>query len=292
MQEPSKGSFTIRKAFSEDFDRVYPLLQSFGNASISKEYWQKIFVTPWKTTEDFCGYLLLRDDDVKGYLGLIFSQRMLKDKPEHFCNMTSWIVSDDCRGQSLRMLLEVLTLKDHTITNFTASPTVATILSKLKFTEFDVHQRVLLPLPHFSFAGRNQKCDFNPQTIRKKLVGEDLRIFEDHQKLRCQHLLLQSDKGDCYVVLKKTKRKNLTWAKVHYLSNAGVFHECMERLIARICLRLRVLGVMVDERYIEGHQFRVSLGYSHQRKAFFKSESVVDKNLIDSLYSEMVILHN
>jgi hypothetical protein len=190
------------------------------------------------------------------------------------------------------MLLEVLKLKDHTITNFTASPVVATILRKLKFTEFDLHQRVLLPLPYFTFARRNQECDFDLQTIKNKLSGEDLRIFEDHQGLHCQHLLLQSGKGDCYVVLKKTKRKNLTWAKVHYLSNADVFHECMERLMARICLRLGVWGVMVDERYIEGHQFRASFAYPHQRKAFFKAGSLVDKNLIDSLYSEMVILHN
>jgi hypothetical protein len=57
-------------------------------------------------------------------------------------------------------------------------------------------------------------------------------------------------------------------------------------------LRLRVCGVMVDERYIEGRKFRASLGYPHQRKAFFKSGTLVDKNLIDTLYSEMVILHN
>jgi hypothetical protein len=281
---------TISKAVSEDFDRVYPLFQDFGDAPISKETWKKIFVTPWKNSEDFCGYLLLQDGAVKGYLGLIFSRRMLNDKVEKFCNMTSWVVSEDCRGKSLSMLLEVLKLKDYTLTNFTASPTVATILSKLGFTEFAVDQRILLPLPRF--AGRSQGCDFDLQSIRGKLKDDDLRIFDDHQGLNCDHLLLQSHRGDCYVVLKNTVRRRVRFAKVHYLSNTDVFHDCMQRLTAAICLRLKVFGILVDERYIGGRQFIAAVKYPHQRKAFFKSSSITGPNCIDTLYSEMVILHN
>jgi hypothetical protein len=284
--------FTIRKAVSADFEQVYPLLHGFGDSPIAKEHWQKIFVTPWRTSEDFCGYLLLRDGEVKGYLGLIFSERMLGDNIEKFCNLTSWIVVEDSRNQSLKMLLEVLKLKDYTLTNFTASPTVATILSKLGFTEFAVHQRVLLPVPRFAFTRRGQRCEFDAAVIKSKLTVENLRIFNDHAGLDCRHLLLRSDRGDCYVVLKNIVRKQLTWAKVHYLSSPEIFHECLERLIASICFRLRVCGIMVDERYIEGYRFRASVSYPHQRRAYFKSNSVVDKNRIDTLYSEVVILHD
>src|SRR5262245_13773600 len=146
--------FTISKAVSKDFDRVYPLFHSFGGPPISKDNWKKIFVSPWQTGEDFCGYLLLRDGKIEGYLGLIFSQRILNGQIEKFCNMTSWVVNEGCRGQSISMLLELLKLKDYTLTNFTASPTVARILSKLGFTEFAVDQRVLLPMPQVSTLGR------------------------------------------------------------------------------------------------------------------------------------------
>src|SRR6476469_5479047 len=227
--------FTIKKAVSEDFERVYPLLRSFGNSSISKDDWKGIFDSPWKTTEDFCGYLLLKDGNVKGYLGLIFSRRTLDDKTEKLCNMTSWIVDEDSRSTSLLLLLELLKLKDYTLTNFTASPTVATILKKLGFKEFHVDQRVLLPIPQFALPGRRNRCDFDLQVIRTKLGGNDLTIFDDHQGLKCLHLLLESDNSYCYVVLKQTKRKNLPFAKVHYLSNVNVFHQSMESLVANIC---------------------------------------------------------
>jgi hypothetical protein len=283
---------TIRKAVSGDFERVYPLLQGFGGTPISKELWRKLFVSPWEPLEDFCGYLLLKDGEVKGFLGLIFSKRMFKGKTEKLCNMTSWIVNEECRGESLSMLMEVLKLRDYTLTNFTASPTVATILSKLGFRDFGIDQLVLLPVPYIGWPGRRPRCVFDLQTIKSKLSGEDLRIFEDHQGLNCQHLLLCSDDGDCYVVLKKTRRKRLSFAKVHYLSNAGVFREGMKRLTARICLRLGVFGVMVDERYVEGNPLRAAAKYPHQRKGYFKSDSIVDENLIDTIYSELVILHD
>jgi hypothetical protein len=288
----AKSMFTITKAVSEDFERVYPLFQGFGDSPIPKADWKKLFVIPWQTEEDFCGYLLLKDGEIKGYLGVIFSRRTFAGKTEKFGNMTSWIVTEDCRGQSILLLLELLKLKDYTLTNFTASETVAAILKKLSFEEFPVDQRVLLPVPDFRLSRRDSSCNFDLQMIRSTLAGLDLRIFEDHQGLNCKHLLLHSANGDCYLVLKKTKRKNLTFAKVHYLSNAGVFHRCMESLITTICVRLRVFGLMVDERYIRGHSFRHAMDYPHQRKAYFKSRSILDSNLIDTIYSELVILHN
>jgi hypothetical protein len=283
---------TIRKAVSTDFERVYPLLQGFEGSPISKELWRKLFVSPWKTPEDFCGYLLLKDDEVKGFLGLIFSYRIINGRAEKLCNMTSWIVREECRGESLLMLMEVLKLRDYTLTNFTASPTVATILSKLGFSEFPIDQLVLLPVPSIAWPGRGPRCVFDLRAMRSKLSGENLRIFDDHQGLNCQHLLFCSDDGDCYVVLKKTRRKGLSFAKVHYLSNARVFREGMNRLTARICLRLGVFGVMVDERYVAGNILRAAAKYPHQRKGYFKSDSIVDENLIDTIYSELVILHD
>src|SRR6185295_4394220 len=196
--------FTITKAVSEDFERVYPLFQGFEDSPIAKDDWKKIFVLPWQTEEDFCGYLLQKDGEIKGYLKVIFSRRILQGKTEKFGNMTSWIVTEDCRGQSILLLLELLKLKDYTLTNFTASETVAAILRKLGFEEFSVDQRVLLPVPAFRLPRRDSFCDFDEQVIRKTLTRADLKIFEDHQQLNCRHLLLHSADGDCYLVLKKT----------------------------------------------------------------------------------------
>lgn len=284
---------TIQKAFSDDFERVYPLFEGFDGAQIPKEEWKKIFAPPWKSPEGFCGYLLLQNNDVKGYLGLIFSQRLIDRKPEKVCNMTSWIVREDCRSQSLLLLLESLKLKDYTLTNFTASPTVATILKRLGFTEVPMHQRVVLPFPNFSSGAHSCTCLFDPAKIRSRLSEVDGSIFDDHQQLNCMHLLLSSENDDCYVVLKKTWRKHLPFAKIHYMSRPDVFVTWIERLALKICLHFHVCGVMVDERYLRGHALKGGVSYPHQRRAYMRAASnAINVTQIDTLYSELVLLHN
>ncbi|HEV7891467.1 MAG TPA: hypothetical protein VGP08_12560 [Pyrinomonadaceae bacterium] len=285
--------FTIERATADDFGRVYPRLRQCFGETIPEQEWRKIFAPQWAGPEDFCGYMLLKDGQVKGYLGLIFSRRTLDGRPEKFCNLTSWCVSDDCRGQSLSMLLTALKLSDYTFTNFTASPTVAAVLSRLGFREFETHHRVVLPLPHLNFGARGCACVFEPEEIRARLGASDRAIFDDHRRLGCEHLLLSSGAGDCYVVLKKTWRKHLPFVKVHYLSRPEVFAACVERMAAKICLRLRVCGVMVDERYLRGRRLRRGISYPHQRRAYFKTNSdSLDAIQIDTLYSELVVLHN
>ncbi len=285
--------FTIEKATVEDFERIYPQLREcFGDAMAEAE-WRKLFVTRWDSPEEFRGYMLLKDGEVKGFLGLIFSRRTLDGRVEKFCNMTSWCVSEECRGQSLSMLLAALKLRGYTFTNFTASPTVAAILSRLGFREFAVHQQVVLPLPTLRLSGRGCACVFEPEKIRARLGESDRAIFDDHQQLGCEHLLLSSDEGDCYIIVKKTWRKHLPFVKVHYLSRADVFAACVERMAAKICLRLRVCGVMVDERYLRGRELKRSVRYPHQRRAYFKTGSnALDETRIDTLYTELVVLHH
>lgn len=285
--------FTIEAATADDFDKVYPQLRECFGDAIPKTAWRKIFVPHWESPEAFCGYMLLDDGQVKGYLGLIFSHRSIGDKSENFCNLTSWCVSEGCRNKSLSLLLKALKLRGYTFTNFTASPTVAEVLKQLGFREFAVHQQVVLPFPNFGFGGRRCASEFELAKIRARLNGNDRVIFDDHQQLGCKHVLLSSGTEDCYVIMKKTWRRHLPFAKVHYLSRPDVFAACVEGLAVKICLRLHVFGVMVDERYLRGHLLKRGIHYPHQRRAYFKSESdALDEKQIDTLYSELVLLHN
>jgi hypothetical protein len=268
-------------------------LQDCFRDLLPKKDWREIFVNRWRSPEEFCGHILVRDGQVKGYLGLLFSSRIFGGRVEKFCNMTSWCVSEDSRGQGLFMLLEALKLKDYTFTNFTASPAVAAILSRLGFTEFEVHQRVIFPVPSLRLRKRRWVCEFGPREIRGRLGEDDRIIFDDHQQFNCEHLLLRSDAGYSYAVLKKTWRKHMPFAKIHYLSHPENFIEGVESLAAKICVRLKVVGLMVDERYLGGRGLRLGVRYPHQRKGYFKSSSsILGGEQIDTLYSELVVIHS
>lgn len=284
--------FKIERATTEDFERVYLLLLKFNATDISKEEWRKLFTKHWKSPEDFYGHIIVKDGEVKGFLGLIFSNRIFNGEVYKFCNITSWIVDEDCRSQSLFLLLEMLKLKNYTFTNFTASNAVAAVLVKLGFKEFEVNQQVLLPAPNLFLRGGGYSCEFDLQKIREQLNENERTIFDDHRNLGCEHLLLKSNNGYAYVVLKKTQRRNIPFAKVHYLSDAEHFVGGIEKFIIRVCRRLKIFGVMVDERYLGDYKIGKSIRYRHQRKAYYKpSSEALEAAQIDTLYSELVVLY-
>lgn len=287
-------TLTIEKAYASDFERVYPRLRASFGDRLGRDEWRKIFIDHWGAApEGSCGLTLLKGEEVKGYLGLMFSRRKVDGREEKFCNMTSWCVSEDARTQSLPMLLHALRLKDYTITNFTASDTVAKILGRLGFTDFPLDQRVLFPAPGVRLLRRGRTCEFDPRRVRERLDESDRVLFDDHQGFGCDHLLFTSPGGYSYVILKKTRRKRLPFAKVHHLGGVEHFVECVEGSLAAVCLRLRVCGLMVDERYLRGHKLRTGVAYPHQQRGYFKTTSeALDAARIDTLYSELVVLHS
>src|SRR5688572_13267612 len=130
MADSATPEFTINAAGASDFELVYPLLMKFGNSGISSDSWRRIFQHPWAGPDDPCGYILFKGKEAKGFLGLIFSRRTIRGRQETLCNMTSWIVEPDCRNQSLALLRKVLQFDGITITNFSASASVARILER------------------------------------------------------------------------------------------------------------------------------------------------------------------
>src|SRR5262249_31055509 len=159
--------------------------------------------TRWTKNEDYCGLTLFEDGGlVTGFLGLIFSERMIRSRLERFCNVSVWYVEEASRIHSLPMLFRMLELGPYTFTAFTASSQVASLFKLFGFTEYEVHQQVLLPVPIWSSFAASRLCEFDRDKIREILSGNDSRIFEDHIALNCHHVLLKSNTDYCYIILK------------------------------------------------------------------------------------------
>ena len=285
------ATLTVEKATGSDFERVHPLLREFDVPRLTREDWRRLFTSNWKSPEDFCGYLLLSDGRVEGFLGLLFSTRTINGKTEKFCNMTSWIVRDQYRSQSLRLLLEALKLKDYTFTNFTPSPTVSRILRQLGFTELKTNERILFPALNGSAGRSKYQCCLGLETIRGELSKADRAIFDDHRNLPCRHLLVSSDDDYCYLVFKNRMHRRLPFARAQYVSNGRLFKEAAGSVRNQICWKLKVAGLIVGDRYLNSASLSYSRSYPEQCPTFFKSSTVAERD-IDTLYSEMILLHS
>ena len=109
----------VEKATAEDFEKVYPLLRDFNNPQINKTQWKRLFTDNWNFQKEYCGYKLVLGDETVGFIAYILSKKLIHEKWEKFCNISSWIVKPEFRKRSIDLLYPLQEMKDHTITAFT-----------------------------------------------------------------------------------------------------------------------------------------------------------------------------
>ena len=277
----------VRKAREEDFEMVCHLFPKFNNPQLTHEHWKRLFQDPWNCNEDYFGYLLDDGQKAVGFLGFIFSRRQIKGVERKFCSLTSWVVQDDYRSQSILLFLPVLKLKEITFTILTASKLTFDVAKKLGFRELETHLRVIPPWPSFRSG---QKLVINEKEIRDGLSADALQLNLDHSHLACRHFLIRSENGNCHFIVTRTQRKNFPFAHVHYVSDRRVFLESLDAIKLLLCLEMKTVSILIEERYLKGAPLAFSYKYSLPQATLYKSD-VLDVNDIDTLYSELLVLN-
>lgn len=281
---------TVKKAREEDFEAIYKVLLDFNNPAITMEGWRTGLITPWEKAEDYLGYVLLEDNEVVGFLGLLFARRRVNGMDIPFCNMTAWIVKPGYRAETLSLLYPVLELEHHTITNFTSSPSVYQILRRLGFDDIDSRYRVLLPIPalrSFGLRPPGLKVTLDRAAIQSHLSPEELRIYQDHSPFKCLHVLITFGEKHCYLLLTRFRRKRLYFAHVHYVSNLDLFLEGLDSFKFPLLARLRVLAIIMDERLLKGRSVALTSTRRMISNRLVKSNQL-GRFDIDNLYSELL----
>ncbi len=281
---------TIKKATVKDVDKLLPLLLELDSINQTQKEWKSLFKFHWDNNQNYFGYVMCDGDKAVGFLGLLFSRRVVNDQPNNFCNITSWIVKKEYRRQSLHLLLPVLELDNQTITVLTCNAGTYFITKKLGFIDLELGQRVILPLPFLPKSKPSTNIIFDRSEIEKKLQGETLKIYYDHCNLNCFHILICGPEGICYLVGARTNKKSIPLLHIHYMSAHRVFSSHVSAVSGRLCWRAKVAGLLVDERLLQGETIFPSIHFSLPNPRVYKSDTL-KSNDIDLLYSEYQILN-
>lgn len=287
----------VEKARINHFEAVYGLLVRLYSHN-SKSDWKRLFVDHFNSGETYFGYILLDNEKVVGFLGLVFAKREIDGLETRFCNLTSWIVDFKYRNKSLLLLKPVLKLKNYIITNFTGSETVGMILDTLKFKGLGDDLFIILPLPTlsaFRVLNGSTRIFFNKKTKRHLNVQEK-RLYNDHSfsGSKCIHILFKKSFNTCYIIAKRPVWKGIPFLQVHYISNRELFAECIDALRVIAPLRFRVVSIMVDKRFLKGEKIRGAINYKLKSPRYYKSNltnPTEDLDNIDHLYSEFMLLN-
>ncbi len=281
---------TVKKATVKDVDKLLPLLFELDSINQAHEEWERLFKLHWDDSQNYFGYVMYDGDTAVGFLGLLFSRRVVKDKINNFCNISSWIVKKEYRRQSLHLLLPILELDNHTITVLTCNAGTYFITKKLGFIDLEIGQRVILPLLFLPKSKPSINIIFDHSEIEKQLKGETLKIYHDHRNLNCFHILICGPKGICYLVGARTIKKNIPLAHIHYVSDHRVFSSHISAVSGRLCWQIKVGGLLVDERLLQRETIFPSIHFSLTHPRVYKSNTLKSSD-IDLLYSEYQILN-
>lgn len=285
----------VRKAYASDFPQVLPLLRSMDGPRFDVDRWRQLFGAHGSTREDHCGYVLVDGSDIVGFLGMIFSERQMGTTKVKLCNLTSWVVHERFRAESLKLLMPLRQMNDYVVTNFTANRTVSQLsLSLFRFRELEKHWVVIPPVPTWSLVKALGRCRIitDVTEIERMIAGPDLEILADHRDVGCHHLVIESLDAYCYVVYHRARKKRIRVAHIDYISNAKVFGDAIGVARLAIAFGSRALAVVVDERLLRGWRPALSFRYAMPKPSprIYRPARDIDPALIDTLYSELVLL--
>src|ERR1035441_2161552 len=107
----------VRPAHEGDIDAVIPLLRTGFGSHWPPETWRRLFEYPRVESQPNLGFVLESGDQLVGFLGAIYSERLVGGRLERFCNLSSWYTIPQFRNFSLKLLMAVLAQRGYTFTN-------------------------------------------------------------------------------------------------------------------------------------------------------------------------------
>src|SRR5262245_10647892 len=284
----------VEKVTPAMFDDVYPLLTGLGNTH-SREKWREIFDYKWESDEGYVGYALVDDRKVVGFNGAIFSRRIIDGREARFCNLTSWIVKEQYRTESMRLVFPFLKLKGHTITNLTMNERAWEITRRLGFKNLDTNVRIIFLVPGFS-ATRKEEAPVivsDRSRIAEILDPVDLKISIDHSHYNCGHLVIQDKYGYSYIIYTRKRYRqynhDFRYAHIRYSSDRSAFLRHLNKIKSYFLKSLKYFFLAVDELLIGDATSPYSKLYQLKVPRMYKSE-VLSREQVDNLYSELVVL--
>jgi hypothetical protein len=284
----------VEKVTSAMFDDVYPLLSELNSAR-SREKWREIFDYKWESDEGYVGYALVDDRKVVGFNGAIFSRRIIDGREARFCNLTSWIVKEQYRTESLRLVFPILKLKGYTVTNLTMNERAWEIARRFGLNNIDTNVIILFLVPGLSAARKEEAPVIvsDQSRIAEILDPVNLKIFIDHSHYDCGHLVIQDRYGYSYIIYtSKHYRKyncDIPYANIHYISDRSAFLRHLNKIKSFFLKSRKYFFLAVDERLIGNATIPYSKIYQLKIPRMYRSE-VLSREQVDSLYSELVVL--
>ena len=274
----------------EDLPEFCAFLHAHLNPSHPADVWADAFRQDWGGEKPNNGFLI-RDAAGKlvGGIGAIYAAYPVRGQRLKFCNITSWMVLDAYRTQSMRLAMAVISQPGYVFTDLSPTAVVEQSLKFLKFTPMNEARTVLfnLPAPHQRLLGAGVISD--PARIESVLDAASLKVYRDHRHFPwLRFLAVGKGKQRSLVVYKRATLKNLPSAEIIGFTNPDVLLKYLPVLGCHFLLS-GMLTTRVETRLLAGKPAWPHTELKGYRNKVFRGEGVTEAD-VQNLYSEYVAL--
>lgn len=296
----------IIKGYSDDYKEgvLACLKRNYGwmRAKSDKEllHWlQPIISYSW--AEDFAnedcpykyGMVLINDDTVVGYLGLIYSRQFIDDTWKTVVNPTTWAIDKEYRSETFKCIYMVQQTADIVI-DYTARQSLVEIFTKMfNYKNIDKFGCFFLP-KLFYFGKRHIKIKKLISSIQ--IENEHIKkIYDDHiaYNIKCMEV---SDGNQKEYVFYKIHEKATVLKKlvpldgiyVLYTSDSSFFGKYAKEIIYKM-QKIEHAALKTDSRFfeIDENKFKKLRTFPINRLVYCSYELIEQPA---SIYSELGIL--
>ncbi len=281
----------IKKTYLHDFEKIYPLLQEF-DSPYSKEHWKKIFSYQWDGAENYVGFHLEHENEVVGFMGLIFSCRYQHNQKYRFCNITSLIVKEKYRSATILLIRKLKQLENTIFTGLGPIKESYRLFTLIGFTAYENHYKII-PTINYLIGKKRKIATYELPVLLDRVDAEHKRIASDHADLNCKSILFDFDGSYCMLIYKITQQIHFGLAvkkiHVHYVSNVFLFNINLYSILNVFKQRLGFLAaIYIDRRFIQRtFLFSIAKKVIPPRICRNQFNKQID---IDELYSEAILL--
>jgi hypothetical protein len=252
--------------------------------------WARAFLQEWGVEKPNNGFLLRDDGQIVGGIGAIYAERLIRGKPERFCNITSWCVLDRYRSQSMRLAITLTSQPGFHFTDLTPTEVVSKMLQFLNFKPMNERQAVWPnpPWPFSLLAG--VRVITEPDTIEQVLSPEDAKVYLEHKHLPwLNHLAVGRPGNFCHVVYKKSHLKGLPGAFILSFSKPGQLIKYRFALGNHLLFKKGLVFAKVESRLLTRVP-KSGIELTGFRNKVFRSDTLSETD-ISNLYTEIVALN-
>ena len=168
------------------------------------------------------GYILMKDKNIVGFLGTIFSKRPIKEKIIDHCYLHSWIVLERHRLEAFKLILPIIK-KNIFISTYSPIKSLMGLYKKLGFEESQFFSKFVLSFSFLRLKTYNLNYSDDISFFEKFLSKKDRLVLRDHISTDTKKLFIYFNKDvhdNIFIIVKrKTKKLIFSILELMYISD-------------------------------------------------------------------------